>query len=144
MCVNHQLCWVRTFYFICFWYYYILLRSFANSILLFFQRKHLIWSLSLPFAFILLQNIYLFLIHSMILHVFNFVKEYHNIGILWQLAFFIYLFIYFVYFRATPVAYGGSQARGPNRSVATGLRHSKAGSKLHLQPTPQLTAIPDP
>ena len=47
---------------------------------------------------------------------------------------------------ATPMAYGGSQARGPIGAVATGLHqsHSNTGSKLHLQPTPQLIAMPDP
>ena len=47
--------------------------------------------------------------------------------------------------RATPVAYGGSQAWGPIRTVATGLHqsHSNTGSEPHLQPTPQLTATPD-
>ena len=45
-----------------------------------------------------------------------------------------------------PMAYGGSQARGLIGAVATGLRqsHSKAGSEPRLQPTPQLTATPDP
>ena len=49
-------------------------------------------------------------------------------------------------FRATPVAYGGSQARGPTGPVAAGLSHShsNAGSEPHLPPTPQLTAMPDP
>ena len=58
-----------------------------------------------------------------------------------------YLFIYFCLFafsRAAPAAYGDSQARGPIGAVATGLRHSNAGSEPHLQPTPQLTAMPDP
>uniref|UniRef100_A0A8C3X2J9 Dehydrogenase/reductase 2 n=1 Tax=Catagonus wagneri TaxID=51154 RepID=A0A8C3X2J9_9CETA len=43
-------------------------------------------------------------------------------------------------FRATPLVYGGFQARGPIRAVATGLRHSHSnmGSELHLQPTPQI------
>ena len=47
---------------------------------------------------------------------------------------------------AAPAAYGGSQARGPIRAVATGLRqsHSNVGSEPRLQPTPQLTATPDP
>ena len=46
---------------------------------------------------------------------------------------------------AAPAAYGGSQARGRIRAVATSLRqsHSNGGSELHLQPTPQLTAVPD-
>ena len=47
---------------------------------------------------------------------------------------------------AAPKAYGGSQARGLIGAIATGLRqsHSNAGSEPPLQPTPQLTAIPDP
>ena len=51
-------------------------------------------------------------------------------------------FIIFVF----PRAYGGSQARGPIRAVATGLgqSHSNAGSEPHLQPTPQLMAALDP
>ena len=52
-------------------------------------------------------------------------------------------------FRATNVAYGNSQARGQmGVAVAVGLHHShnnsNTGSKLHLQPTPQLTAMQDP
>ena len=45
-----------------------------------------------------------------------------------------------------PAAYGGSQARGLIGAVATSLRHSHSNtrSKLHLQPTLQLTATPDP
>ena len=46
---------------------------------------------------------------------------------------------------AAPAAYGGSQARGRIGAVATGLHqsHSNAGSEPRLQPTPQLTAMPD-
>ena len=46
---------------------------------------------------------------------------------------------------AAPVAYGGSQARGRIGAVAASLRqsHSNAGSEPRLQPTPQLTAMPD-
>ena len=53
---------------------------------------------------------------------------------------------FFCLFRATPAAYGGSQARGLIQAVATGLHysHSNARSKPHLQPTPQLSAVPDP
>ena len=57
------------------------------------------------------------------------------------------------------MAYGGSQARGLFRAVATGLHqshsnegsncvcdlhhsHSNARSELHLRPTPQLRATP--
>ena len=54
--------------------------------------------------------------------------------------------MYLVFLGPLPVAYGGSQARGPITAVATGLHHSHSnvGSKPHLQPTPQLTATPDP
>ena len=47
---------------------------------------------------------------------------------------------------AAPAAYGGSQARGSIGTIAVGLHqsHSNAGSELHLQPTPQLMATPDP
>ena len=51
------------------------------------------------------------------------------------------------FFRAAPVAYGGSQARNPIGAVAAGLcqsqSHSNSGSKPCLRPTPQLTAMPD-
>ena len=64
--------------------------------------------------------------------------------------FIFYLFIYlciclFAISSAAPVAYGGSQARGPIRAVATSLHqsHSNVGSEPRLQPTPQLTATPD-
>ena len=66
--------------------------------------------------------------------------------------YFIYLFFVFLSFVvvvaiswAAPAAYGGSQARGRIRAVATSLRqsHSNAGSEPRLQPTPQLTATPD-
>ena len=40
----------------------------------------------------------------------------------------------------------GSQARGQIRAIATGLHlsHSNTRSELHLQPTQQLKAMPDP
>jgi len=59
---------------------------------------------------------------------------------------FIYIyFCLFAFSRAIPVAYGGSQARGLIGAVATGLHqsHSNLGSEPSLQPTPQLTAMPD-
>ena len=44
------------------------------------------------------------------------------------------------------MAYGSSQARGPIGAVAAGLQHShrSVGSKPHLRPTPELTAMQDP
>ena len=53
---------------------------------------------------------------------------------------------FFFFLRAALAAYGGSQAGGPIGAVAAGLHHSHsdARSKPRLQPTPQLTAMPDP
>ena len=72
----------------------------------------------------------------------------HVSGCMYPFYLFIYLFIYclFALSRAAPLTYGDSQARGPIGAVAAGLRHShsNAGSELCLQPTLQLTAMPDP
>ena len=56
------------------------------------------------------------------------------------------IFFFFGLFRATPMAYGGSQARGLIEAVAAGLHqsHSNTRSELCLQSTPQLMATPDP
>ena len=58
--------------------------------------------------------------------------------------YFIYLFISF--FRAVPVACGGSQARGQIRAAAASLRHShsNARSERCLRPAPQLKTTPYP
>ena len=63
----------------------------------------------------------------------------------------VFLFVRFVScvfcpFRATPAAYGGSQARGLIRAIAADLQQSlsNARSEPRLQPTPQLVAMPDP
>ena len=52
----------------------------------------------------------------------------------------------FAFFRAAPTAYGGSQSRGLIGAVATSLHqsHRNAESEPCLQPTPQLTAMPNP
>ena len=52
---------------------------------------------------------------------------------------------FFCLFRATPQAYGSSQARCQIGATAAGLHHShnNMGSELCLQPTPQLTAMLD-
>ena len=59
------------------------------------------------------------------------------------ILFIIIIFLAFI-FRAVPVAYGGSQARGWIGAVAASLHHShsNARSELRLQPTPQLIATP--
>ena len=51
-----------------------------------------------------------------------------------SIFFVFYFYFYFCLFRATPVAYGGSQARGQIGAVAAGLRpsHSNASSEPHL------------
>ena len=57
------------------------------------------------------------------------------------------LFVYlFGLLRAALVAYGGSQARGRIRVIASGLHHSRCNrrSEPRLQLTPQLLATRDP
>ena len=56
------------------------------------------------------------------------------------------VFISFCLFKATPEAYGCSQARGRIGTAATSPHngHSNSGSEPHLRPTPQLMATPIP
>ena len=63
-----------------------------------------------------------------------------------NILYIIYIYSLFAFSRATPAAYGGSQARGLIGAVAAGLRqsHSNSESKPCLQTTPQLMAMPDP
>ena len=58
----------------------------------------------------------------------------------------IIIIIIILLFRASPVVYRSSQARGWIAAVAAGLPHSNSnvGSKQRLQPTPQLMATLDP
>ena len=68
--------------------------------------------------------------------------------------YFIYLYIFYIcnffifllLFRATPVVYGLSQARGQFGVAAAGLchSHSKVRSKVNLQLMLHLVAKPDP
>ena len=62
---------------------------------------------------------------------------------------YVYVYIYthtHSLFRATPAAYGCSQARGPVGAVAADLHqsHSNTRSEPCLRPTPQLKATLDP
>ena len=68
-----------------------------------------------------------------------------SIHIYSELFFIPFFLSFFAFSRATPTAYGGSQARGLIGSIAAGLcqSHSKAGSEPSLQPTQQVTAMPD-
>ena len=67
---------------------------------------------------------------------------------IYNVGFFLFCFVLFCFclFRAAPVAYGSSQARGQIGAIAASLHHShsNARSKPHLQPTPQLRAMPGP
>ena len=58
----------------------------------------------------------------------------------------LFFFFFLCLFRAAPMAYGGSRARGLIGATAASLcqSHSHSRSKPRLRPTPQLTAIPDP
>ena len=63
--------------------------------------------------------------------------------------FFPFSFSFFSFsflFRAELVTYGSFQARDGIGAAAADLHHShgKAGSVTHLQPVPQLAAMPDP
>ena len=55
-----------------------------------------------------------------------------------------FFFLFFSLYRATPTAYGGSQARGRMGATPAGLPHDNARSELRLRPTPELTAMLDP
>ena len=62
-----------------------------------------------------------------------------------QFLIFIILF-YFLLFRASSMAYGGSQARGQLGATAAHPHHnySNTESEPYLRPTPQLMAMLDP
>ena len=61
-------------------------------------------------------------------------------------SFLFFFFFFFFLFRAIPVACGRSWARGHIGAKAVSLHHShsNARSKMYLQPTLQLRAMPDP
>ena len=69
-------------------------------------------------------------------------------GAKWQRKlsfFFLFLFFFFfLLFRAIPVTYESSQARGQIQATVPRHSHSNAGSEPHLRPTPQFMAMPDP
>ena len=68
-------------------------------------------------------------------------------GLIWKvLCFGFFVVFFFCFFRAMDMAYGSSQARGRVRAKAAGLHHSHSvpGSEPCLQPSPWLTAMPDP
>ena len=61
-----------------------------------------------------------------------------------HMVYFVLFFLYCLFFRATSMAYGGSQSRGLIGAASLPHSHSNARSEPYLQPTPQLMAIPDP
>ena len=72
---------------------------------------------------------------------------YHPLPSMHRQVLFTYLSIHpSIFFRATPTAYGSSQARGSIGAGAASLHHSHSNTrpKLCLRPTPQLMAMPDP
>ena len=68
-----------------------------------------------------------------------------NVGNITELLTLKGIIVFILLFRAATVAYGGSQGRGLTGDTTASLHqsHSNAGSKQCLQPTPQLTAMPD-
>ena len=60
----------------------------------------------------------------------------------------LFVFVFLSFVSTTPVAYGGSQARGQVGAIVTALCHShkNARSEPYLRPTPQLmaTSCPNP
>ena len=79
-------------------------------------------------------------------------KKKKKMMVRWKTAYFLasfnilFFFFLMLFFRATPAAYGDSQASGWIGAIATGLchNHSNTGSELCLWPIPQLMATPDP
>ena len=53
-----------------------------------------------------------------------------NFILFYFILFYFILFFVFCLFRAAPVAYGGSQARGLIRATATGLHHSSQQRRI--------------
>ena len=64
------------------------------------------------------------------------------VSILLAMKYFIYLFV--LLFRTAPPAYEVSQARDQTGVTAASLCQGHMISELHLRPTPQITATPDP
>ena len=48
----------------------------------------------------------------------------------------LYFSVILIFLRATPIAYGGSQAMGPIRAAATGLHHSHSSDRSEPHPRP--------
>ena len=70
-----------------------------------------------------------------------------SLGISFFFFFFFipFLFFCFCFFRATPVAYGSSQARGLIAAAAADLHHNHSNTRSEpcLGQPPQLMAMPD-
>ena len=115
--------------------------SFLIVLFIFFLSILCIFYLIVPYQMCLLQifspSLWLVLFSSL---------AFHRAEVFWVFFGFWGFFFFFCLFRAAPAAYGGSQARGLMRATAAGLHHSHSHSRseLHLQPIPQLRAMPDP
>ena len=73
-------------------------------------------------------------------------KSQHTHSLDMFFLFVCFLFVFLPFLGLLPRHMEVPQARGPMGAVVAGLRqsHSNAESELHLQPTPQLMATPDP
>ena len=106
-------------------------------------------SLSFPF-FLIFNGFHCYAKHLSLIRSHWFIFSFFIVGFfLWFWGFglfFCFVLFCFCLFRATPTAYGSSQARGPIGAATASLYHSHSnpGSEPHLQTTPQLTAMPDP
>ena len=58
----------------------------------------------------------------------------------------LFSLFFFFFFNAIPAAHGSSQTRGQIGAAAAILCHSHSNTRFkpHLQPTPQLVAMPHP
>ena len=93
-------------------------------------------------------------VHLLVIFFFRYIKTFHVVIVKYDpeatMVFltltFIYMFVIYCLFKASPVAYGSSQARGRIRDVAAGLHHSHSnvGSKLHLHHSSRQCQILNP
>ena len=117
------------------------------------KRRYIKFSFLSSFSFLFLPSFLSFFLSSF-LSFFSFVRSFvRSFYLSFFLSFFLSSFLSFSLSLAlsffpmvTHTAYPGCQARGGIRAIAASLQHShsNAGSKLHLPPTPQLMATPDP
>ena len=125
------------------------LKNFWNNIYIFcsknkyFKRDILSYCLEHYFWNAFQMNLKLWITRWLFLHKGQY-SPFATESVFFPFLFFLSFFLGL--FRAIPMAYGSSQARGRIGALAAGLYHScsNTGSKPFLRPTPQLTATLDP